>query len=449
MRSTFAFICLLAVGLASASDLSWKKYPYQTPNSDIRFPEDEGRHTMIPNLEWWYTVIHAQSESGEHYSILVTHFNNLFRFFTVTNLDRKTHLSGTTMGQLKSQVGYLDIKHKTKFGTDIYRSRKDGAGNLIPFEYEIQTHHDKMNLNVTLSAQKKPLMVAGDGYMAVGTSGYSWYYSLTSLEVSGTLEYEGRREKITGNAWMDHQWGPFIISPVTFGKAFESYEWFCLQLDDGSEIMISNIYDRNFNLPKTEAYGGVERVSTDGIAKHTTQRRFTRTRYWQDPVSGHYMSMGWRLEVPEWELDLTLTPTFHDQMVRFPLNGDFWEGSILVEGTIAGKQVKGNSFGELIHRFQVPKIEVFKVTKVDEKFLEVSWILKNPDAGNPLTYQVELISIDGTQILAKSLTETKFRIPRSIISNSGKTEVKIIGSSVDGTIKGEAISPVKSGSIRR
>lgn len=446
MRMTISFLCLLTLGVANASD-TWKKYPYQAPNSSIRFPEDEGKHTMLPNLEWWYTVIHATSEtSGERYSILVTHFNNLFRFFTVTNLDRKYHISGTTMGQLKSQVGFLNIQHKTKYGTDIYRSRKDDNGQLVPFEYEIKTHHDRMNLNVSMKALKKPLMVAGDGYMAVGSSGHSWYYSLTRLEVSGTIEVDGKKENIRGEAWMDHQWGPFIISPVSFGKAFESYEWFCLQLDDGSEIMISNIYDRDFNLPKTEAYGGVERITADGAARHTVKRNFTRTGYWQDPVSSHYMSMGWRLEVPEWDLDLTLTPSFHDQMVRFPLKGDFWEGSISVEGTIAGKHVTGKSFGELIHRFQVPKIEINQIVKAENDSFEISWALKNPDAGNPLSYQVELISPTGTLVLGKSLKEKKLRVPRTIISETGKAEIKVIGSSVDSTIKGEAIIPVKFGS---
>lgn len=442
MRVAFVFICLLFIGLVSAGELAWKKYPYQDPASTIRFPHDEGSHKMIPNLEWWYTVIHATSEdSGERYSILVTHFNNQVRFFTVTNLDRKVHISGTAVGQLKSAEGFLDLKHKTKHGTDIYRSRKDGSGKLIPFEYEIKTHYDRMNLDVTLSAIKKPLMVVGDGYIDIGSSGHSWYYSLTRLDVFGTIELDGRKEKIKGEAWMDHQWGPFLVSPVTFGKTFESYEWFCLQMDDGSDIMISNIFDRNFDLPKNDSYGGIEIINRDGISRHTVNRKFTRTGYWKDPVSGHYMSMGWRLEVPEWELDLTLAPSFLDQMVQIPLNGDFWEGSIQVFGTIAGKNVTGNSFGELIHRYQIPRIAITKFEKVAEnKYIEINWILKNPDAGNPLNYQVELLSKNGTQVLAKSLSVTKFRFPLSQIQNykkDEKIEIKVIGSSIDGTITGQ------------
>jgi len=427
---------LFVFTFSSLASSNWKNYPYQDPKSVIRFPEDEGRHTKLVVLEWWYTVIHARGEStGERYSILVTHFNNLFRFFNITNIDRKTHVSGTALGPLDSKIGSLDLRHKTQYGTDIYRSRKDETGNLVPFEYEMKTHHDRMGLDVTLKALKKPMMVAGDGYTSVGSSGHTWYYSLTRLEVVGTLEFEGHVEKITGEAWMDHQWGPFFISPVTIGKTFESYEWFCFQMDDGSEIMLSNIYDRSFNLPQTEAYGRVERIDAHGKNVSTLKRIFTRTGYWQDPVSGHYMSMGWRLQVPEWDLDLTMTPDFYEQMVRFPFNGDFWEGSIKVEGTIAGKEVKGKSYGELIHRFNRPVIKIHKLkTLQDNRFLEVSWDLKNPDAGNPLSYQVILKDQQEVKVLGRNLKERTFIFPRPKNKNF---EIKVIGHSVDGTISGE------------
>lgn len=441
----FLLILILWSFSSLRASTSWKSYPYQDPQSSIRFPIDEGRHTMIPNLEWWYTVIHAKGKSsGEEYSILVTHFNNMFRFFTVTNIDRKQHISGTTLGKLSSGQGHLDLKHVTKYGTDIFRTKKNEKGELIPFEYELKTHHAQMKLDVSLSSQKKPLMVGGDGYMPVGSSGHTWYYSLTKLEVNGTLEFDGRTELITGSAWMDHQWGPFMVSPITIGKTFESYEWFCLQLDDGSEIMISNVYDRNNNLPRTEAYGHVERIIQNGEAFHTVNREFLRTNYWQDPVSGHYMSMGWKLVVPEWNLNLTLMPTFYDQMVKFPFNGDFWEGSLLIDGEIAGKKVHGKGFGELVHRFQVPKVKLTKAKKnLKEKILELEWSLKNPDAGNPLTYRVEVLSTKGPRVLANKIKETKIDLVLTDLEIlDHHLQVKLTANSIDGVIKGESTTKI-------
>ena len=438
------FVLISLFFLKAYAGQDWKNYPYHENGSKIFFPKDEGRHTMFPNLEWWYSVIHAQGEiTGERYSILVTHFNNRFRFFTVTNLDRKSHISGTTMGKLIAKKGYLDLKHKTKYGTDIFRSVKSSKGELIPFEYEIKTHHDQMELDIILKAQKKPLMVAGDGYTSVGSSGKSWYYSLTRLEAIGKLTVNGFTENIKGLAWMDHQWGPFMVSPVQIGKTFETYEWFCIQLDDGSDLMISNIYNRKYQIPMTEAYGGVEYIDKNGKSKRITKRNFKRTNYWQDPVSGHFMSMGWNLSIPEWGLELEMTPDFKGQMVRFPFKGDFWEGSIRVSGSLNGKLVKGKAFGELIHRFQKPKIKLEKsLLDHDKKELNLSWKVKNPDEGNPLLFDVSIISKSDISASFKKLSAFELKIPFSSLRlKSGELfRVKIEAYSVDGIIRGEDIS---------
>lgn len=132
----FSFILIIALLIfplfSHAAD--WKIYPYANPDSEVVFPQDEGNHSIIfpAGLEWWYVVLHAVGETtGDKYSILVTHFNNEVRFFTVTNVTKKTHKSGTTAGILISQRGSLDLKHVTPYGTDYMRNKKDRKGNLV------------------------------------------------------------------------------------------------------------------------------------------------------------------------------------------------------------------------------------------------------------------------------------------------------------------------------
>ncbi|MCC6277293.1 MAG: hypothetical protein IT289_05185, partial [Oligoflexia bacterium] len=360
MKSLFvvvvvAVVCLWPmVGITS----DWKQYPYYPKQANLSFPKDEGAH-KAKLLEWWYVVIHAKGETtGDEYSILVTHFSNRFRFFDVTNISANVHLSGTTNGRIKAAEGYLDVRQQTPWGTDIMRTKRTQAGGLIPFEYEMLTHHSSMGLQAELVAQKPPMMVGGDAYVQIGKSGWSWYYSLSRLEVRGRLTFNGITENISGIGWMDHQWGPFLISPVELGGVFESYEWFCVQLDDGTEMMISNIYDRKYRLPQTAAYGGVGIYYKDGSMDGVVKKTFVRTKYWFDPDSKTYMSMGWRLIIPEMDTDLILTPKIENQMVSFPLGGSFWEGAMRVEGKLRGKPVNGVGFGELMHHFQGPKLQL-------------------------------------------------------------------------------------------
>ncbi len=445
---------LLAVGLVGVSSAvagaDWRAYPHTDPASEIRFPEDEGSHAPLLGLEWWYVVIHAQGlESGDEYAILVTHFNNEARFFTVANVTRGIHRSGTTLGVLRAEKGFLDLTQTTPYGTDILRTQRDPEGRLIPFAYQLETHHPDMQLRAELEASKKPAFPGRTGYVPIGSSGHSWYYSLPRLEVSAVLTFEGRTEPIRGLGWMDHQWGPFFVSPIEVPGVLETYEWFCLHLDNGADVMISNIYDRDYNLPQDESYGGVLYQGPDGDSLHTQARQFARTGFWQDPASGRFMSMGWTLRVPEWDLDLVLTPAFKEQMVDIPMGGDFWEGSISVSGTVGGRPVQGKAFGELIHRFEKPRLSVqvdpARITYRQDEKLRVSWRVKNPDQGNPLRFDVELISSEKSVPLASGLTATSLELALGEVLPKDhrirKLQIRVSACSVDRTLCGSADSP--------
>ncbi len=427
--------------------------PATLEGGQITLPRDEGRHSPLPELEWWYVVYHVKGEiTGNSYSILVTHFNNFFRFFTVSNISEKKHYSGTTLGSLKAQKNYLDLEQHTPYGIDVFKNKKDSSGALLPYQYFMETNHNTMHLSASLKALKPPMPAAGLGYIPVGSSGMSWYYSLTRLQVSGSLTIEGLSEPISGIAWMDHQWGPFLVSPVEVGNFFESYEWFCVQLDSGEELMISNIYNRGDKLPHDDkAYGGVSLF--DQNAKHhgTVHREFKRLKYWRDPASGHFMSMGWELNVPEWDLHLSMEPDYEEQMVDFPFNGTFWEGSISVTGTIAGRAVTGKSFGELMHRFKEPRIQLANIARnynFDEN-TSVSWRVKNPDDGNPLHYHLSLILEDDKSTIPLeaeffanryTLSWPRLSLPKARLENGLRLRVEAF--SIDHTIRGEVSSKI-------
>ncbi|MDZ4677950.1 MAG: lipocalin-like domain-containing protein [Oligoflexia bacterium] len=419
----------------------WKKYPYYPVQSKIEFPKDEGRHKWNSALEWWYVVMHVTGETtGNEYSVLVTHFSNGYRFFDVTNITNKTHVSGTTKGKWNAHEGFLDVTQITPYGADTMRTKRDEKGQLIPFEYEMHTHHSEMELRAEVKALKAPFMVGGDGLVQIGTSGWSWYYSQTRMEARGVLTYKGITESISGIAWMDHQWGPFLISPVQLGGVFESYEWFCLQLDNNTELMTSNIYDRSNRLPQTSAYGGVGIVNPDGSVDGIVKRTYIHKRYWQDPVEKIYMSMGWQLIVPEWQMDLTITPKFEDQIVRFPFKGSFWEGAASVTGTLRGVAVSGKAFGELMHHFQLPKIAVGALNKTysADELIALKWNIKNPDDGNPLHYRLDLIGNGTVTKLVDRLRipEWKFRMRDLLPADlaQGEFMVKISAFSEDKVI---------------
>ena len=92
-------------------------------------------------------------------------------------------------------------------------------------------------------AVKRPLMIGETGFLYQGTSGYSYYYSQTMLNLIGTLTLDGITEPITGIAWIDHQYGN-LKSTIQ-----DKYEWFSIQLSNNMDLNIYNIFNTQNELP--------------------------------------------------------------------------------------------------------------------------------------------------------------------------------------------------------
>lgn len=424
------FFFLLFLSTQIFADFN-REYPYHLSGTTITFPQDEGAHPGISALEWWYTVMHVKGKTtGHEYSILITHFSNEFRFFNITDLTADKLISATTQGKVKSKIGELNLSQETPYGLDTWVTTK-------PFEYDLFTHGEKTELQTHLTVIKEPLRVAKHGISMVGSSGITWYYSFTRMEASGKIKFENTEEEFSGIAWFDHQWGPFLISPVEGKRFFETYEWFCVQLDNGEEFMISNIFDRAYHLnTHNPAYGGIGWSLSDGTQGGTLKRNFSRTGYYKDPKTGNIMSMGWKLEVPELSMSLDIIPSSVHQLVDFPYAGSFWEGASQVVGTRMGKLVHGKAFGELIHRYEQPKVKAKKILKNDHVLVKTK--ISNPDDGAPLLYDLEVFDESNKSIYhIENSIEPKFHLSLDFKNNS----MKVTAHSIDHVISGEYTIP--------
>ena len=66
-------------------------------------------------------------------------------------------------------------------------------------------------LRLSVEDEKPPALHHG-GYIDYGPPGGSYYYSRTRLRVSGEIQKDdGSSDPVDGLAWMDHQWGNFVV----------------------------------------------------------------------------------------------------------------------------------------------------------------------------------------------------------------------------------------------
>ena len=196
-----------------------------------------------------------------------------------------------------------------------------------------------MNAEATQRAYEPPALHDGIGWISFGPVGDSYYYSRTRLAVEGTLTDADGAHAVRGQAWMDHQWGDFLV--------VGGWDWYSLQLDDATELMVY----------LTRGPDGAEAlrlgtfVAADGTARELDGAAFTATPTgsWTSPHTGAVYPSGWTVAAPSLELAVELRPTLLDQELETAATTGlaYWEGQVEVRGTRGEAPLSGLGYVEL------------------------------------------------------------------------------------------------------
>jgi predicted secreted hydrolase len=414
----------------------WKIYPYHKEGTLIYFPQDEGSHSEFgpgSGTEWWYVNMHLEGEETKHkYSAMVAFFNYNFRIFNIVDETNEDFLSFTDFGSLTVSDTNLNLRFTLSTGgTELWVTKEDSQEQLLPFQYHVEVGDEQNNLNIDLDAQKPPLIIGGDGLVTVG-SGDSYYYSQTLLTVTGSLTFKGLPETVNGKAWIDHQYGPFFLAP---GQD-ESYEWFSVQLDNGMDINIWNIFNDRDRIPNDDAHR-ICAIYIDEQTQDTTSAFSLTRRFFWEYEDGRFFSSGWQFIDPIHHIYLEISPNFKNQIVPFIL-APFWEGSCNVKGTVEGSSVEGQGFAELLHIYENPKVKLISPNggELWDGSHFITWTLENPDDGNPLLYDIYYKqSVQGfPQQIVSALSDTSYLWDVSNLMAADSCFILIVGYSIDSTI---------------
>ena len=178
--------------------------------------------------------------------------------------------------------------------------------------------------------------------MDLGVAGKTYYYSRTDLKTAGTVSISGVSQPVTGVSWMDHQWGEFTIAEI-------GWDWLSLNLDDGSDLMVSVVWEQDERRP-ISTYGTYVPVDSAPVHLPADEIALIPTGTWKSPETEGVYPMGWNLRIDSLDLDLTLTPVIEE--AEFNIGAFipvvYWEGAVSAAGNSAGAPVSGRGFVEMV-----------------------------------------------------------------------------------------------------
>jgi len=313
----------------------------ETPEAEgiVSLPHDEGAHLSL--IEWWYFNGHLDTEDGRTFSYHFVTFQSMLDSGLTPRLMQLSwanHDGGIHL--VKEQAAFPQVEATSgEFDLAVGDWRVNGDGKSFDLSFTIGDYV----VDLQGESTKPPALHYETGYVDLGVAGKSYYYSHTDVETSGTVSVNGVSQPVTGIAWMDHQWGDFTTAGI-------GWDWFSLNLDDGSDVKISMVWELDGG-KHIETYGtyvppdgqSTVHLSGDDISVESTDA-------WTSPDTGGEYPMGWNLQVGSLGLDLMLTPVIRE--AEYAESGFvpviYWEGAVAAEGARNGSPLSGRGFVEMV-----------------------------------------------------------------------------------------------------
>ena len=331
-----------------------KGFPKALEPRTFDFPADHGPHPGYRN-EWWYVTGNLDDEDGRRFGFELT----IFRFALTPSLPAGTsawrtnqvyiaHLALTDVDggrflvdqrYARGAVGLAGAESdpfRVWIGDWEIAARTAGA----PERWRIDAAGDDFGLALELKAAKPPALNgdAGLSQKSDTPGNASYYYSITRWSTEGHVEIDGRRYAVDGLSWLDREW-----SSSALDDGQQGWDWFALQLDDGSDLMFYNIrrqggaQDRNSGGTFVRPDGRVTHLDRDDVRVEVTDT-------WDSPRGGTYPAR-WTIDIDALELELDVEPVLADQELSTTVR--YWEGAVDVDGDRAGRPVSGRGYVEL------------------------------------------------------------------------------------------------------
>ena len=351
-RVWFALVAAVVFAQVIAAAPEWKQ---ATAGYTFSFPRDHASHPDY-KIEWWYYTGNLKAADGRRFGYQVTFFR-VGIDHTPANPSRwairdlfMTHLAvSDAAGKRYRFAEKLSRGGPGLAGAEAdryYVWNDDWTATLNERgQHVLKAPGREAGIDFVLDEGKRPSINGLNGISQKGAQAgnASHYYSVTRMPTSGTLIIDGERVAVSGESWMDHEFGTSFLEPGQRG-----WDWLSIQLSDGRELMLYQLRRADGSRDPRSSGTIVERT---GRSIHLTDSDFTLTpgrRQFKSPNGAAY-PIEWTVGIPSQRLELTVTTPLEDQELSLVRSTGiaYWEGMIDVAGKSGSGPVTGSGYLEM------------------------------------------------------------------------------------------------------
>jgi predicted secreted hydrolase len=333
--------------VAPSSPAAAPAYAAVLADRPLTFPADFGSHPRF-RTEWWYVTGWLTTEHGESLGFQITFFrtkpdidgNNPSAFAPHQILIAHCAISDPKRGRLwqdqrirraglglaEAATGDTDVRidgWTLERNTSAADAATRAAAPATRSTYTAKIAAEDFSFDLTLAETQAVLLNGDSGVSRKGPApeAASYYYSLPHMQVSGRIARQDHADKVTGEAWFDHEWSSEFLDAAAVG-----WDWIGINLDDGAALMAFRIRG-----PQGESrWAGGTLRGADGKVQilQPADIAFRAGRRWVSPRTGISYPVQWSVRAANREIDLE--PLLDDQEndTRLSIGTIYWEGAV-------------------------------------------------------------------------------------------------------------------------
>ena len=347
--------------IASLSEPAADGFARATEPNNIEFPHDLGSHDDY-QTEWWYYTGNLASDTGREFGFQFTIFRRALEPETASEADQSVwrtnqiYLVHFTVSDIENNAFYHSERY-SRGGAELagaqanpyhvwiedwsVEEQADGTIQLTANNAQ-STEGETYALNLNLTQTMSPVLHGEGGLSAksLEQGNASYYYSLVQQRAVGTVQIGDEIVEVSGKAWKDHEYSTSVLSEGALG-----WDWFSLQFDDGSALMLFEIRKTG---DEVEAASSGTFVYPDGqtVDLRLGDWELAVDDRWQSPKTDSNYPIAWTLAIPKVDLTLEGAAKMENQELVLTA-GAYWEGAVEFDGARAGAAVSAEGYIEM------------------------------------------------------------------------------------------------------